>query len=107
MSIAAKTYPVTSEESLAAGNGSADENWYVFAMHEAEQADFQRGACISSLLGGGLLMLELTVLSLFLGQLVCQMAALATLQPEHASSAAIHAAMVGMSSISRIVPFCR
>lgn len=107
MSIAAKTYAVDSDDPGATGHGNADQAWYELAMSEADQPEFQRGARISSVVGSGLLMLELTVLSLFLGQLICQMASLVPLQPEHASTAAIHAAMAGMSSVCRILPFCR
>jgi len=108
MSIAANTNAMEYDE-VTNGPYDADQAWYECAMHEVEQADFQRGTQISSVLGGGLLMLELTVLSLFLGQLICQAASLLPMQAEHASTAtaAIHAAMAGMSSVSRILPFCR
>lgn len=107
MSIAAKTYSIDHEDPVATADGNADRAWYELAMNDADQADFQRGTKISSVVGSGLLMLELTVLSLFLGQLICQMASLVPMQPEHASTAAVHAAMAGMSWVSRALAFCR
>lgn len=107
MSMAANPDTMNPDDPPAPNNSNADRGWYEVAMNEAHQADFERGTRISSLVGSGLLMLELMVLSLFLGQLICQMASLVPLQPEHASNTAIHSAMAGMSSICRVLPFCR
>lgn len=106
MSLAAKPHAVDCHAATTR-NDNADDAWYEYAMNAADQADFQRGTKFSSVVGSGLLMLELTVLSLFLGQLICQVASLVPMQGDQASTAAMHMVMAGMSSVCRVLPFCR